>query len=195
MPCSRKKACTSGTCCGCMLMTKRLGASRGSVSQVVAFGLGLLALLVLSVVRMDLLAEWEASLPREATNRFVINIQPQQVTEEQAFFREHGMTPPAMFPMVRGRLVAINDKPVSPEAYQEDRARLLIEREFNLSSAAQMQSDNEIVAGQWRPADNRGEPQISMEEGIAKTQGVHLGDRLSFEIAGERVTTRVTNLR
>src|SRR3569623_1080169 len=79
--------------------------ARGSVSQVVAFGLGLLALLVLSVVRMDLLAEWEASLPREAPNRFVINIQPQKVTEVQAFFREHGMTPPAMFLLVCGCFV------------------------------------------------------------------------------------------
>lgn len=169
--------------------------ARGSVSQVVAFGLGLLALLVLSVVRGDLLAEWEASLPREAPNRFVINIQPQQISEVQAFFRENGMTPPAMFPMVRGRLVSINDKPISPESYQEERARRLVEREFNLSSAAQLQSDNEIVAGKWWPADYHGEPLFSMEEGIAKTLGVRLGDCLTFEIAGERFTTRVTNLR
>ena len=169
--------------------------ARGSVSQVVAFGLGLLALLVLSVVRGDLLAEWEASLPREAPNRFVINIQPQQVPEVQAFFREQGLTPPAMYPMVRGRLVAINDQPVSPESYQEDRARRLVEREFNLSSAAELQADNVVVAGEWWPKDYRGEPLFSMEEGIARTLGVELGDRLSFEIAGERFTTRVTNLR
>lgn len=169
--------------------------ARGSISQIVAFGLGLLALLVLSVVRVDLLAEWEASLPPEAPNRFVINLQPEQVEQVRAFFREQDKVPPEMYPMVRGRLVAINERAVAPENYSEDRARRLVEREFNLSSAAYMQPGNQIVAGQWWPEDYRGEPLFSMEDGIATTLGVTLDDTLTFEIAGERVTARVGNLR
>lgn len=169
--------------------------SRGSISQIVAFGLGMLALLVLGVVRVDLLAEWEASLPREAPNRFVINIQPQQVEQVRAFFREHDKVPPEIYPMIRGRLVAINQRAVMPENYAEDRARRLVEREFNLSTAAYMQPDNQIVAGQWWPEDYGGEALFSMEDGIAQTLGVKLGDTLTFEIGGQRMTARVSNLR
>lgn len=169
--------------------------ARGSISQVVAFGLGLLALLLLGVVRVDLLADWESTLPRDAPNRFVINIQPQQVEEVQAFFREHGMAAPTVFPMVRGRLVALNGEPIAPEKYVEERARRLVEREFNLSSAARMQTDNEITAGSWWPADYRGPPLLSVEDGIAATLGIHLGDTLTYEIGGERLAARVSNLR
>lgn len=169
--------------------------TRGSISQVVAFGLGLLALLVLSVVRVDLLAEWQASLPAEAPNRFVINIQPQQVEEVRAFFRAHDIVPPELYPMVRGRLVAINDRPVAPEDYVEDRAQRLVAREFNLSWAAYMQPGNQILAGEWWPEDYRGTPLWSVEEGIAQTLGIRLGDVLTYDIAGERVSARVANLR
>ncbi len=169
--------------------------ARGSVSQVVAFGLGLLALLVLGVVRVDLLAAWEASLPREAPNRFVINIQPQQLDDVRTFFRDEGMGEPTLFPMVRGRLVAINGAPVTPEKYGEDRARRLVEREFNLSWAAEQRADNQLVAGRWWDAKPRGEAAWSVEEGIAQTLGIKLGDTLAYQVGGDTVNARVTNLR
>ncbi|MEK7323527.1 MAG: FtsX-like permease family protein [Pseudomonadota bacterium] len=169
--------------------------ARGSVSQVVAFGLGLLALLVLGVVRVDLLAAWEASLPREAPNRFVINIQPQQLDDVRTFFRDEGMGEPKLFPMVRGRLVAINGASLTPEKYGEDRARRLVEREFNLSWAAEPRADNQLVAGRWWDADQRDEAAWSVEEGIAQTLGIKLGDTLTYQVGGDTVSARVANLR
>jgi putative ABC transport system permease protein len=168
--------------------------SRGSIVQVVAFGLGMLALLLLGVVRVDLLADWRASLPLEAPNRFVINIQPDQVKPIAAFFKEHGFNDTALFPMVRGRLTAINDKPVSPESYSDERAQRLVEREFNLSWAKEMQADNSIVAGQWWKTGD-GQDVLSVEEGIAKTLGIKLGDTLTYQIGGEIFKARVANLR
>ena len=177
---------------GMASLTRR---SQGSVAQLVAFGVGMLALLLLGVVRVDLLADWQASLPPQAPNRFVINIQPDQVKPLTVFFKDSGFVGTALFPMVRGRLTAINAKPVSPEDYEDDRARRLAEREFNLSWADEMQADNSLVAGRWWTAGDTDQPLLSVEEGIAKTLGIALGDTLTYRIGGEVFTARVANLR
>lgn len=169
---------------------------RGStVVQLMAFGLGLSVLLSLAVVRDDLIAAWGSALPADAPNRFLVNVQPEQVDELRAFFVDQGLAAPALFPMVRGRLVAVAGRPVDVETYEEERARNLLRREFNLSWAGAMQDDNSIVAGRWWTADEHGSPQVSVEEGLAETLGIGMGDELVFDIGGERIAVRVTSLR
>jgi putative ABC transport system permease protein len=97
--------------------------------------------------------------------------------------------------MIRGRLVEINGKPLDTSRYTEERARHLAEREFNLSVADNMQQDNQIVAGRWWRADEHGKLLLSLEEGIAKTLGLHLNDQLTYDIAGQRITLTVQSLR
>lgn len=166
-----------------------------SVAQTAGFGLGLMALLLLTLVRNDLLDAWRGRLPSTAPNHFAINIQAEQRPALQRYFARHGLARPAFFPMVRGRLRAINDRPVGPEDYSEPRARRLVAREFNLSSAAAPQADNRIVAGAWWRAGDSDRQVVSVEQGLARTLGIALGDRLSFRIAGETVQVRVTSLR
>ncbi|MFA7241144.1 MAG: FtsX-like permease family protein [Sulfuricellaceae bacterium] len=167
----------------------------GSVVQAAAFGVGLMVMLLLTVVRGDLLESWQAALPLDAPNRFVINIQPDQVAPLQDFFRQHGMAGAALFPMVRARLTAIGDKPVGAADYpDDDRAQRLIEREFNLSWAQMKPTDNRVVAGKWWSQDKPA-PQLSIEEGIAKTLGIRLGDVLTFEVVGAPFHAPVTSLR
>lgn len=166
----------------------------GSVVQVVAFGLGITVLLLLTLVRADLLASWRASLPPDAPNYFLINVQPPQVQAVRGFLEERGRSDVALYPMVRGRLVAINGKRVSPDDYQ-DRARRLVEHEFNLSWAEALQPDNRIVAGRWWTQDERDAPVLSVEAGLAETLNIKLGDELRFAIAGEEVAATVTSLR
>lgn len=165
-----------------------------AVIQLMAFGLGLTILLLLAVVRSDLLAEWERGLPENAPNRFLINIQSGQLEPLRAFFAERGQEAPALLPMVRGRLVAIGDHPVVADDYEEERARNLVRREFNLSWAEAMQEDNRIVAGRWWD-EGRGGAEVSVEQGLAETLGIALGDRLVFAIAGTEVEVRVSSLR
>lgn len=168
----------------------------GSVAQILAIGLGLMALLLLTLVRSDLLASWQGSLPRDAPNRFVINIQAEQLTALRDFFAREKMPPPDVYPMVRGRLVAINDKSVSPAHYADPGAARMIEREFNLSWMAQLPEDNRISAGHWwRSGVAAGEHALSVEEGIAKTLGIVLNDRLTYNVAGQEFTGVVTSLR
>jgi putative ABC transport system permease protein len=167
----------------------------GSVVQVVALGAGLAALILLSVTRADLLDSWKRTLPPDAPNRFLVNIQPDQKAAVAAFFEEEGKVPPRLHPMVRGRLVALNGRAVTSASYVEDRARRLVDREFNLSWAATPQVDNQIVAGRWWGDGADRSPQFSVESGIADTLGIRLGDTLTYDVAGSVLEGPVTSLR
>ncbi len=165
-----------------------------SIVQVVALGIGIMALLTLTLIRGDLMQSWKATLRADSPNRFVINIQPDQAQPLTAFFAARGMAPPALSPMVRGRLIALNGRAVTPGDFADERARRLVDREFNLSAALQLQPGNRLVGGRWWRDD---EPidQLSVEEGIAATLGLKLGDRLTYDVAGSTFTATITSLR
>ena len=202
---------------------------RSNAVQIVALSLGGMALLLLTFVRADLMDSWRSRLPPDAPNRFIVNMQPDQRAAVLDFFAQQKLPPPELFPMVRGRLVAINQRPVSGDDYPDPRARGLVEREFNLSWSASLPKNNALVQGEWwlrkgdaagiglteRPANLRadaasvplGHPpasplrgkdaqgQLSVEEGIAKTLGINMGDTLTYDVAGNRFSAQVANLR
>jgi putative ABC transport system permease protein len=154
-----------------------------------------MALTLLTITRSDLLASWQRSLPLDAPNRFLVNIQPDQQDQVRAFFAEHGLLAPELYPMIRGRLAAINERRVSSAEYPDDRAKRLVDREFNLSWAQKPQADNVIVAGRWWSEAQRGSREFSVEEGIAGTLGIRVNDRLTYEIGGQVLEGTVTSLR
>ena len=166
-----------------------------SVTQISALGLGLMVMLLLAFVRVDLLSAWERSLPEAAPNQFLINIQVDEVAALREFFARQGQPVPEFYPMVRGRLLAINDRPVASEDYVESRAQRLVAREFNLSWLDRLQADNRVVAGEWWGDAGQGKPWFSVEDGIAETLGIGLGDTLTYGIAGEEITGEVVSLR
>jgi putative ABC transport system permease protein len=125
----------------------------------------------------------------------VINIQPDQVAPVKQFIQELKVDKPQVFPMIRGRLVAKNNQEINPDLFEDERAKRLVSREFNLSSAAAMQADNKLLQGRWWQADEAGQALVSIEEDIAKTLGVKLNDKLTYDIAGSRITLTVTSIR
>ena len=161
-----------------------------TVAQTSALAVGLMALLLLAVTRNDLIDGWRAASPPDAPNRFVINIQPDQREAVLAEFERAGIEPD-LYPMIRGRLVTVNDRAVKPEDYEGDRAQRLVDREFNLSYAAERPGHNTLVEGRWFS----GQPEVSVEQGIMSTLGLAMGDELGFDIAGETVRARVTSVR
>jgi putative ABC transport system permease protein len=169
--------------------------TRASVVQVVAFGLGITMLLLLTLVRTDLLHEWRDTLPPDAPNYFLLNIQPEERAAVQEFLAGRGLARADFHPMVRGRLVAINDRPVSADDYRLERAQRLASREFNLSWAAELRSDNRLLEGRWWGDGELDEPWLSIEQGIGDTLGFGLGDSLRFRIGSREVTGRVANVR
>ena len=161
--------------------------------QIVALSSGIMALLVLMVVRGDLLEAWQRNLPPDAPNHFVINIQQKQLDPVADAFVNQGLPVPDFAPMIRGRLLAINGKPVRPQEYRDERTQRLAEREFNLSWNDTLPKGNRLVAGTWwEPGASA---QFSMERDIAERLGIKLGDELKYEIAGTEYQAPVTSIR
>ena len=164
--------------------------------QIGALALGMTSLLLLTVVRGDLLRDWRASLPPDAPNQFLVNVLPDQVEDARTWLAKTVDVAPQFKPMVRGRLVELNGRPLDTTQYTETRARRLAEREFNLSWTDRLPDGNRTVSGSfWSPQAQGAEAGISLEEGIAQTLGVKLGDRLTFDAGGIRVTAPITSLR
>lgn len=175
---------------GLASLNRRMGAS---VIQVSALGLGITALLLLTLIRGDLLDSWRQMSSEDAPNRFIINIQPDQRAPVADYFADNGFDAPAIYPMIRGRLMAINGVEVNPDDYVDQRTRRLAEREFNLSYASELADTARIVQGQWHGTDRT--PQFSIEKGLLETFQLQLGDRVRFDIAGRSVEAPITSVR
>ncbi len=167
----------------------------GSVVQIVAFGLGLMILLLLAVVRADLLADWRRSLPGDVPNNFLANIPPEQRASLEEFLKTHGLGSPRMYPMVRARITAINDEPSKSIKLSGDSARGFLDREQNLTWSEQLPEDNQLLEGYWWSAADSDKHLVSISTEYAEALHLAIGDRLSFDVAGEPLTVRVASVR
>ena len=163
-----------------------------AVVQVSALSVGLLALVLLVLLRTDLISSWRKATPVNAPDRFVINVQPDQTQAFQDKLSQVGVKDYDWYPMIRGRLVAVNNREVSPLDYTDERAKRLVDREFNLSARATQPEHNSVVKGQWQEGEKDA---VSVEVGIAQTLGLKMGDRLRFDVGGVISEGRVTSLR
>jgi putative ABC transport system permease protein len=163
-----------------------------AVMQIASLGIALMALLMILLLRQDLLSTWQGNTPADAPNRFMINVQGEQKPDITKSLVNARVPTPEFYPMVRGRLIAINERNISPNDFMEDNAKRLVDREFNLSYTDQLPPGNRITEGKWIFGDS---PQISMEIGIAKSLKLKMGDQLTFEVAGEKITAPITSLR
>ena len=176
-----------------VLATRAIAARPAfAVLQVASMAIGLMALWVLVLLRTDLIASWRAATPPDAPNRFVVNIQPDQAQAYRDMLKTSGVQGDDWFPMIRGRLVTIDDEPVGKRYKPDSDASNMIQRELNLSHSARLQDKVRIVAGKWVPDEVDG---LSVEEGLAKTLGLKLGDRMVFDVGGQMVSGRITSLR
>ncbi len=166
-----------------------------SVIQVVGFGLGLMVLLLLTVVRTDLLAAWRRTIPEAAPNYFLINIDPPTWPAMREFIETKIGGKAQFLPFIRGRLTAIQGAPVAGIGSGNVQARQFVRREQNITWTGTLPASNTIVAGKWWGEGYRGEPQMSLEEGIARELGVKLGDSMTFNVGGEEFTAPITSFR
>lgn len=173
-------------------LVRRQGAT---VGQLVALGVALVALLLVSVVQRDLLDGWRERLPEGTPNQFFINIQPEQVEPLKAFFTARDIPPPRFWPQARGRLRAINDEAVTVDSFDDPETRRWINRDFNLSWSAVLNDDNRVHTGDWWGDDGDGQPWLSIDDYVVERLGIGLGDRLTLDFAGEAVTLTVTSIR
>lgn len=168
---------------------------RDSAVQVVAFGLGITVLLLLTLVRTDLLEGWRKTLADDAPNHFLINIQPHELDSVASLFDQNDIAPPEFTPLIRARMTTINGESVKDREYPNRDGRWLANREANLSWTGEMSSSNEIVTGEWWPTDYAGPPLASIESEAATNAGLEIGDRLTFFVAGQEVEAEVASTR
>ncbi len=167
----------------------------GSVVQIVAFGLGIMVLLLLAVVRGDLLNDWRHSLPVDIPNNFLINIRPDQIKPLDEFLNAHGFATPVMYPMVRARITAIDSVPSDRVTLATESGRSFLEREQNLTWAADLMPDNQLIAGAWWTPAQIGKPLVSISTEYQQDLHLKVGDSVSFDIAGEPLTVTVASIR
>jgi putative ABC transport system permease protein len=176
-----------------VLATRQIAARPAfAVLQVSALSVGLLALVLLAILRTDLIASWRQVTPKDAPDRFIINVQPPQADAFRQTLDAAGVRRYDWFPMVRGRLVTVGEKPVAVADYADERAKRLVDREFNLSWSGTLPAHNEVVGGRWTANEAGG---LSVEEGIAQTLGLKLGDTLVFDLGGTTASGKITSLR
>lgn len=172
---------------------KQLTARPGlSVVQVSAMALGMMALALMFLLRTDLLSSWQQATPANVPDHFVINVQTEQQEDFRAFVAQSGAELVDWFPMVRGRLVSINGQSVRTQDFDTERAQRLVEREFNLSYSETLPEQNTLLEGAWQAGDSG---QVSVEQGLATTLGLKLGDRVGFDMAGVLHEAHITSVR
>ncbi len=162
---------------------------------VVAFGLSLTFLLLLTIVRTDLLEGWRQTIDEDAPNHFMINIQAHERDSVASIFESAGITTPEFVPLVRARMATINGEDVKTRSYPDPGGRWLANREANLSFAGKLSSSNELIEGEWWPEDYAGPPLVSIEEDAAKETGLVIGDKVVFMIAGQELELTISSLR
>jgi putative ABC transport system permease protein len=170
-----------------------------AAGQSLAFGLILLSMGLIALLRGELLDTWQNQLPKDAPNYFALNILP---TERDHFAERMGQLSThsaPLYPMIPGRLMSINGEPVSKFVTKDSRGENATQRDLNLTWSANLPEGNSITEGQWwtsdqPPADDE-IPGVSVETKLAKSLNMKLGDTLSFVIGGANHEVKVTSLR
>lgn len=166
-----------------------------SAIQITAFGLGIMFILLNSLIRTELLGTWRQTLPDDVPNYFMTNIQKDQISGIQKFFKDNNIVPPEFLPMTRGRLLEINGKPVSADDFEHPQAKRMLLHEFNLSWSEVLREGNKVIAGRWWRPDEKGKPYLSMDRKMAESLKLKVGDKLKFDMAGTILDLELLNTR
>ncbi|MFL6604512.1 MAG: ABC transporter permease [Steroidobacteraceae bacterium] len=166
-----------------------------SLIQIVAFGTGIMVLLLLGIVRDDLNSDWRRTLPADIPNYFFINIPPGDREAFVQFLKDRGAKTARVLPMLRGRLTHIKGRSVEDLKFSGEEGENFATREQNLTWASEPGADNRIIAGQWWQPTDYGKPLVSLSTEFQESLGVNVGDRLAFDIAGESFDVQVASIR
>jgi putative ABC transport system permease protein len=165
---------------------------RLGITQILAFSITLTAMQIIFLVRTELIQQWQQQLPVDAPNHFALNLFDADREPFRALLQQSGIKGSALYPVVRGRLIAINERDVAGLIKGDSRAEGAINRELSLTWGDILPPDNRIIAGTWWNSTDAG---VSIEQELAKRLGVALGDRLSFSIGGQTLIAPVTSTR
>lgn len=204
-----------------------------SLLQLTVIGFSLMILLLLTLVRQDLIVAWDKSLPTDTPNQFIINIPTTDVTQVKDWIIKNRQLPTeatrlnatdpennanhmTFYPIIRGRITAVNGNAFSSDLYQDENAKRFAKREYNLSWTDQLPKGNTLVNGNFPPrvieqlgtqsqdSQNLGNTslnlsqkiiEISIEDRLAAILNFKIDDHITFSINGEKIETRISSMR
>ncbi len=166
-----------------------------TVAQTMAFGLTIMAMLVVLMLRTELITTWQETIPPDAPNHFVLNLQDHETDRWRQFTSSRQIDAQPLYPVVRGRLIRINDTPVRDHVSKENQGEESINRELNLTWSEALPADNQLTAGRWWQAADQGQTRVSVEAEVAEDLGITLGDELTFFTGDRNWSATVTSLR
>ena len=167
--------------------------NRASISQILAFSITLVAMLLSFNVRNAIINDWQQQLPKEAPNHFALNIFPTQVQDFKAEFKEQHITGSEFYPVVKGRLTAINQLAVQKRVSKDSQGDNATHRDLSLTWAAELPNENKLQAGEWWLAAQPG--LVSVEQKLAESLSIKVGDSLSFTVGSQHFNATVANIR
>ncbi|EJG0885404.1 TPA: FtsX-like permease family protein [Vibrio parahaemolyticus] len=157
--------------------------------QFGALSLSLMLLSIIWLVRSDILADWERTLPADAPNVFALNIGDYELANYLETLDKNGVTRSQAFPIIRGRLTEINGQNVKDVEYEGEGSDA-IRRELNLTWGDQLPEYNDVLSGKWMNANS-----VSVEADVARDLGIQLGDKLRFVINSQNFDATVDTIR
>ncbi|HCG6612315.1 TPA: FtsX-like permease family protein [Vibrio parahaemolyticus] len=157
--------------------------------QFGALSLSLMLLSIIWLVRSDILADWERTLPADAPNVFALNIADYELANYLETLDKNGVTRSQAFPIIRGRLTEINGQNVKDVEYEGEGSDA-IRRELNLTWGDQLPEYNDVLSGKWMNANS-----VSVEANVARDLGIQLGDKLRFVINSQNFDATVDTIR
>ena len=167
--------------------------NRATISQILAFTITLVAMALSFTVRSDLIENWHKQLPERAPNHFALNIFPEQLPTLQTDFKEQGIEGSQFYPVIRGRLTEINDVTVQKIVSKDSQGESATHRELSLTWTENLPEDNKIISGTWWSPEKKGE--VSVEQKLAESLKINLGDQLLFIIGGQQLAATVSSIR
>jgi putative ABC transport system permease protein len=167
--------------------------SRATISQILAFTITLVAMALSFTVRTDLIENWHKQLPEHAANHFALNIFPEQLPSLQKAFKEQGIEGSKFFPVIRGRLTEINGVPVQKIVSKDSQGESATHRELSLTWTENLPEDNKVIVGSWWTPEKKRE--VSVEQKLADSLKIRLGDQLLFVVGGQKLTATVSSIR
>ena len=167
--------------------------NRASISQILAFSITLVAMLLSFNVRNDIINDWQQQLPKDAPNHFALNIFQNQVQDFKAELKLQHITGSEFYPVVRGRLIAINDQAVQKRASKDSQGDNALHRDLSLTWAADLPNENKLQAGAWWLDAQPG--QVSVEQKLAQSLTIKVGDNLTFTVGSQQFNATVANIR
>lgn len=176
-------------------LTNLARRSASSTVQLVAFGLVIMVALLLTFIRSDLLTSWQNQLPKNAPDYFAINIQPDQVNAFIQLLKQQNIVTSGIYPMVRGRLITLNGKPIKQAVPKGQSNNEALNRELNLTWTSELPSDNHVVVGKWFNANDYEKSVISVELNLARELDFNIGDQLGFQIGDQKIQAKIISAR